>query len=119
MRLLVVDDDPEVATLVSIFLRPHTIQAASSGEEGLQMMRQTPPDAVLLDILMPGMNGLQVLQTMKADPVLAPIPVICLSAKGQRAEVQAGIQAGADWYLVKPFDAQELRRVIDDVSAAH
>lgn len=105
-RILVVDDESDVRSLVRLTLNgPGTqIIEAASGDEALTLLNDTALDVVLLDIMMPGAHdGLAVCRRIKSDPKMAKTRVILLTAKGQRADIQRGIEAGADHYLVKPF----------------
>jgi diguanylate cyclase (GGDEF)-like protein/PAS domain S-box-containing protein len=104
-RVLIVDDEAGLRDLLSRFLRleGHTTIAAGSGEEALETLRTEPIDLVLLDMFMPGMNGLAVLQRMKADPALAEIPVVMISADQDLDGVAESLKLGADDYLPKPF----------------
>jgi two-component system, OmpR family, alkaline phosphatase synthesis response regulator PhoP len=88
---------------------------AADGERGLALVRELRPDMVLLDIMMPRLNGYQVCQAIKADPNLAQIPVVILSAKGQEVEKLKGLALGASAYITKPFGNQE---VLEAVRAA-
>ena len=108
--VLVVDDDPVIQKLlqVNFEMEGYAVITAGDGEEGLQRARNDRPDVVLLDIMMPKMNGLEVATAMKADESTAGIPVILLSAKAQSSDIQAGMEAGADDYVTKPFDPLEL-----------
>jgi len=115
MQMLIVDDDREIVQLIPLLLPEYTFRKATSGKDALEWMRQAPPDLVLLDLMMPEMSGLEVLQTMKAHAAMATIPVIIVSAKYQEEEIQEGLQAGADGYLVKPFETQDLRQAIKNL----
>ncbi len=108
--ILAVDDVPENLEIVSMRLRAHgyEIAAASDGEEGLAAARALKPDLILLDVMMPKLDGISVLQALKRDESLGFIPVILLTAKADRTEVIAGLDAGADDYLTKPFDQAAL-----------
>ncbi len=115
MQMLIVDNDREIVQLIPLLLPEYTFRKATSGKDALDWMRQAPPDLVLLDLMMPEMSGLEVLQTMKAHAAMATIPVIIVSAKYQEEEIQEGLQAGADGYLVKPFETQDLRQAIKNL----
>ena len=115
--ILVVDDDPLIRKLVRFNFQVNgfTVISASDGAEGLDRAREDRPDAVILDIMMPGMDGLDVLRALKADPSTAGIPVVLLSAKVQPADVTAGRNAGADDYISKPFDPQHLTQRVEEL----
>jgi CheY-like chemotaxis protein len=104
-RILVVDDHPHIVYLLQRELEAetHTVRSAATGEEALQEIRQEAPDLVVLDIMLPGKTGFEVLKAMKADPVSRSIPVILLTAMDHPSDISHGLQLGADWYLTKPF----------------
>lgn len=103
--LLIVDDAPENLFVLSELLQPHyRVLAANSGERGLQIARSEPrPDLILLDVMMPGMNGYQVLQALQADALSADIPVIFLTALSSPREEERGLGLGAVDYIAKPI----------------
>jgi CheY-like chemotaxis protein len=109
-RVLVVDDDPQVLKLlrVNFELDGYDVVDASSGEEALKSVKRDHPDVVVCDVMMPGMDGIEVVRRLRADPKTAKLPVIVVSAKAQRIDLQAGQLAGADDYVTKPFDPQDL-----------
>ena len=109
-RIVVADDEADIRRLVVFTLRRqgYTILEAGTGDAALALIRQEKPDLAVLDVMMPGLTGLEVAQALRSDPSTASIPVIMLSAKGQAAEVQAGLASGAGAYLVKPFNREEL-----------
>ena len=108
--VLVVDDDPVIQKLlkVNFEMEGYDVITAGDGAEGLAAARSESPDVVILDIMMPKMNGLEVLAALKQDKNTEAIPVILLSAKAQSSDVQAGLDRGADAYVTKPFDPLEL-----------
>lgn len=117
-RILCIDDEPGVVELIGLILKPQNIQVegANSGVEGLQVMRQDPPDAVLLDIMMPEMDGWEVYKQMRADAVLEKIPVIIVTARNSSfEEVIARERAGVNDYVTKPFLPNELRKSLIQV----
>jgi DNA-binding response OmpR family regulator len=109
-KVLLVDDDPVILKLlqVNFEMEGYTVSLANDGVEGLEKARAEQPDIVLLDIMMPRMDGLEVTRQLKADDATRDIPIILLSAKAQSSDVQAGREIGADDYLTKPFDPLEL-----------
>jgi DNA-binding NarL/FixJ family response regulator len=109
-RLLVVDDDPNLVLLVKDYLefRGYEVVAASNGLEALEVMRRLTPDLVICDVMMPEMDGYTFVQTLRSDRATDWIPVIFLSARGQTADRVRGLNTGADAYLVKPFEPEEL-----------
>jgi two-component system sensor histidine kinase/response regulator len=109
-RVLIVDDNPSnVAILTEIFEEDHEVEAAGSGEEALKIASRFRPDVVLLDIMMPGIDGYEVCRRMRADKELWSVKIVFLSAKASTEERLEGYAAGADDYLVKPFDVDEVR----------
>ncbi len=110
-RILIVDDQNDIRRLIrmSLELDDHEIHEASDGAQGVAAARQLRPDLILMDVMMPGgVDGLQACQQLKADPELAHTRVVLLTAKSQSKDRQAGEEAGADAYLVKPFSPLEL-----------
>ena len=113
--VLVIDDDPVVADLMRRTLSRdgYRVEYAESGEKGLQLARQLRPDAITLDVMMPGMDGWQVMTRLKSDPELADIPVILLSIVNDR---KTGFALGATEYLTKPFDRERLSAVLGRIA---
>lgn len=109
MRVLVVDDDPDVAkTIENALRRSHTVFLALSGVQGIQQARQVKPDVIILDIVMPGMDGFEVCRRLRDDPLLSATPILFLTARGRTEDRIQGFQLGADDYMPKPFSVQEL-----------
>jgi DNA-binding response OmpR family regulator len=110
--VLVVDDDPDVCDLVTYKLEQsgYDVRKAFDGDQAMHEVQSQLPDLVLLDIMMPGISGLEVLERWRGDPVTARLPVILLTAKAQEADVERGFELGADDYVVKPFSPRELAR---------
>ncbi len=109
--ILVIDDDELVSRTLQRTLRlyDHQVMVANSGTEGLQTARRHPPDLFILDIMMPGADGYQVCRQIRGDPLLAELPVLFLTAKAKDEDKIEGFRAGADDYLVKPFNIEELQ----------
>jgi CheY-like chemotaxis protein len=111
-RVLCIDDEPGVIELVSLILKSQNIlvDGAESGLEGLAAIRQNPPDAILLDIMMPEMDGWEVYRQIRADQKLKNIPVIILTARNSSfEEIIARERAGVNDYVTKPFVPKDLR----------
>lgn len=110
MKVLIVDDEPSIRLTVSVLLgrAGHEAVQAADGEEALKLLRSSGADLVLLDLMLPGISGLQVLAQIRADLRLAHLPVIILSSLSDRNDRLAGLEAGADEYLSKPVDSAEL-----------
>jgi CheY-like chemotaxis protein len=109
-KILIVDDEPQNRKLLEAVLRPGGYETVSvaSGEEALASIAQRRPDLVLLDIMMPGMDGYEVASILKADPATSSIPVIMVTAHADRAARLASLTAGAEDILAKPIDRAEL-----------
>jgi CheY-like chemotaxis protein len=109
-KVLVVDDEPHIVRLVSFALSNHGFDVidAADGEEAIELARQEQPDIILMDVMMPVMDGLEASRRLKGDPKTAAIPIVMLSAKSQQYEQEAGLEGGAERYIVKPFTPKEL-----------
>jgi CheY-like chemotaxis protein len=109
-RILIAEDEPDIRELVAFTLRfaGHEVVVTSNGEEALEKAPRVMPDIILMDVRMPRMTGYDACRAMKADPQLKDIPVVFLSAKGQESEIQTGMEAGAEEYLLKPFAPDQL-----------
>jgi putative two-component system response regulator len=109
--ILIVDDDPAGRqTLESILEgQGYRLEMAENGLEALEKARQILPDVILLDVMMPGMDGFEVCQRIRSDPLLAEIPVIMLTALDDKKSLLDGLESGADDYITKPYDRHELR----------
>ncbi len=109
-RILVVDDEPGIVDIAKANLEGYgySVVAAYDGEEALRMIREEMPDLVVLDILMPEMDGWEVLEQIEADPELAGIPVIMLTARVSDEDVLRGLESGAVEYMTKPFYPNDL-----------
>lgn len=116
-KLLIADDEPAVRSLVRMTLEDegYEILEASSGDEALRRARSDDAALVLLDISMPGLSGLEVCRTLKSDPATKGIVVVMLTARAREADRNAGIVAGADGYLTKPFSPLQLLETVDDL----
>lgn len=116
-RVLVVDDEPNILKMLDQYLSTEDfqVQVASSGMEALEKVDSFNPEVILLDVMMPGMDGFEVLSKIKGNPKHASIPVIMLTARDMSADVLKGYQTGATAYQVKPFDMDELLDTIDKV----
>ena len=108
--IMVVDDNPDIITIVKTILegRGYTVFSASSGPELLSILPNHKPDLIILDIMMPEMDGLEVLTRLKGKTETATTPVILLTAKVQYEDVLGGYKLGADYYITKPFTSTQL-----------
>jgi DNA-binding response OmpR family regulator len=110
MNILVVEDDGDIAALIAHYLEKvgHRVDRLASGSDVLPRLRKSPSDLVILDLMLPGMDGLIVCQAMRADPALAAIPIIMVTARGEESDRVSGLELGADDYVTKPFSPKEL-----------
>ncbi len=113
-KILVVDDSPTLLKMTSTFLQAHDFEivTAMDGEEALQKVLTDNPDLLVLDVVMPKMDGFQVCRKMKASPEMLHIPVIMLTSKNQKADEFWGKKQGADLYMTKPYDETTLLNAI-------
>ena len=119
-RILCIEDEPEMIDLIRLILgrRGFDVHGATGGVEGLKMIRQEHPDLVLLDLMMPDLDGWEVYQQMKADEATRQIPVIVVTAKAQSIDKVLGLHiAKVDDYIAKPFSPQDLLNSVDKVLA--
>jgi CheY-like chemotaxis protein len=114
-KILIAEDEPDIRNLITFTLRfaGYEVIDTQNGIEALELLSEMAlvnelPDLILMDVRMPRMTGYEVCERIKADEALKALPVVFLSAKGQEAEVQAGLDAGALAYIVKPFSPDEL-----------
>jgi DNA-binding response OmpR family regulator len=119
-RILVVDDEPHIRRVLEAMLGKEgfDVVTCEDGEEGLKELAFGGIDLVILDLLMPGVHGLEVLSKVRSDPVLAKTPVIILTAKGQDADREAAIAGGADDFMTKPFSPKKLVARIHEILGA-
>ncbi len=109
-KILVVDDEDDLLDLVEYNLtrEGYRIKTASTGEEALRKIREDPPDLILLDLMLPGMDGFDVCKELKSNPRTASIPIVMLTAKTGESDQVAGLELGSDDYVVKPFSPSVL-----------
>jgi DNA-binding response OmpR family regulator len=115
VTVVLAEDDVDIRDLVQIVLEQLDLEvrAVGTGAEALEVGQQEVPRLFLLDITMPGMNGLDVCRAIRADERLQDVPVIFMTARAQASDVAAGIEAGADTYIIKPFGPIELREHVE------
>ncbi len=108
-RILVIDDNADLRDYMSTLLAPvYAVTTATNGDDGLAAVRREPPDLIVSDVMMPGLTGTELVRELRADPAIAMIPVILVSARAGEESAIEGLDSGADDYLIKPFSAQEL-----------
>jgi len=116
-KILVMEDEPDALMMLSMALKSsgYIVFGAPNGEEGLKIFREEKPDMVILDVVMPGMDGWEVLQKIKAGFKSKRVPVIMLTGKSEDADKVKGYDYGADFYVTKPYNIQKLLPVIRDI----
>ena len=116
-KILVCDDEPYIlmALTDAVEMEGYECVTAINGKEALQKARETLPDLIMLDIMMPFMDGFEVCRELKADAATRDIPIIMLTAKSQQVDIQKGKDAGADDYITKPFRPSTLRKKFNEV----
>ena len=109
-RVRVVEDEPDIRDLLAFHLERdgYQVTRATTGPEALRQLRAAPPDLVILDLMLPELDGLEVCRRLRADPATATLPVIMLTAKGDEVDRVVGLELGADDYVVKPFSPKEM-----------
>jgi DNA-binding response OmpR family regulator len=109
-RILVADDDVDIRELVEFKLSTlgHDVVAVGDGAAAIEACKAQRPDLAVLDVMMPGVSGLDAIRAIRADPALADLPVILLTARAQESDVETGFDSGADDYITKPFSPREL-----------
>jgi len=121
MRILVIDDEPSMRDIARFALEPagHQVTTAATAEEGIRLANEIRPDVVLLDTVLPGVQGFEALSMISAGEDTGNIPVIAFSAKDSAAEIQAALDAGATGYITKPFQPSELALKVAEILARH
>lgn len=119
-RILVVDDEPHIRRVLSAILgsQGYDVRTARDGMEGLDELSLESVDLVILDLMMPGANGLEILSKIRSDPLRSDTPVIILTAKGQDADRDAAMAGGANDFMTKPFSPKKLIARIHEIIAA-
>jgi DNA-binding response OmpR family regulator len=113
--IFIVDDDPDVRELVEYKLvqNGHEVLSATNGQDALRMLSDARPDLLLLDVMMPGMSGFDVLAQLRAEEATKRLPIIMLTAKAQESDSERGFTLGANDYMLKPFSPRELMNRIN------
>jgi CheY-like chemotaxis protein len=120
LSVILAEDDPDIQLVARLALKRagFNVTVVGNGQEALEAVQRTPPDVILLDWMMPELDGPETCRRLKSDPVTAGIPVVFLTAKSQEAEIQRALSLGAAGYVTKPFDALALGQQIKDVVAS-
>jgi DNA-binding response OmpR family regulator len=113
--VLLIEDDPHQRAFAALVLKHagHMVREAADGQQGLQLAREQPPELIVCDVVMPGMNGYQLVAAVRKEPTICTTPIILLTSLSERAQVRVGMNAGADDYLPKPFKPAELVEAAD------
>jgi len=109
-KVTIIEDDPDIAGLVEHYLAAEGFKVShlKDGAEGLKRVKAMPPDLVILDLMLPGLDGLDVCKALRANPATSALPILMLTAKGEESDKVIGLELGADDYLTKPFSPKEL-----------
>ena len=118
-RIVIADDDADIRELVVFKLRHggHDVIPVADGAAAVEACASQRPDLVILDVMMPGMSGLEAARALRDDAALAGLPIIMLTARAQESDIEQGFEAGADDYVVKPFSPRELASRVEAVLA--
>jgi DNA-binding response OmpR family regulator len=109
-KVVVIEDEPDIREVIehNLTREGYKVRSTRDGEDGLGLVRKEAPDLVLLDLMLPGLDGIEVCRRLKADPLTRAIPVVMVTAKGEESDVVLGLGMGADDYVAKPFSPKEL-----------
>jgi two-component system alkaline phosphatase synthesis response regulator PhoP len=118
-KILVIEDDPATLRLIDYSLRHEGYQVltASNGLEGLRKAHDAEPDLIILDVMLPGMDGFEICHSLRSEPDTAQLPILMLSAKAQEIDKDTGLKVGADDYLAKPADPSEIVSRVESLLA--
>jgi CheY-like chemotaxis protein len=117
MNVILAEDDLDIQLVARLALKRagFIVKVVNNGQEAIDAVQQQPPDVILLDWMMPELDGPEACRRLKADPTTASIPIIFLTAKSQETEIQRGLSLGAAGYVTKPFDALTLGQQVKDI----
>ncbi len=117
--VLIADDDPDIRDLVEFRLTQvgHAVVAREDGQAALEAIRANRPDIALLDVMMPGMTGIEVCRALRTERATADLPVILLTARASDSDMEEGIEVGADDYVIKPFSLRDLTNRVEELLA--
>jgi len=116
-RILVAEDEPNILLSLDFLLKTagHDVSLARDGEEALRKLHEVRPDLIVLDIMLPRVNGFEICRRIREDPALRETKVLMLTARGRQTEVARGLEAGANAYMTKPFATKELLRAVTEL----
>jgi len=119
-RILIVDDEPNIVLALEMLMKRegYEIQSVNNGEKAVEEAGQFRPDLILLDVMLPRMDGYEVCQRIRADASLPQVSIVMLTAKGREVEMEKGLALGADLYITKPFSTREVVRKVRELLAA-
>ena len=109
-QIIIVEDEPEIAELIELHVKRegYSTQIIDDGGEALAIIKKSPPDLILLDLMLPGMSGLELCRALRWEEATRELPVIMVTARGEESDVVAGLEVGADDYVTKPFSPRVL-----------
>ena len=118
-KILVVDDEPNIVLALEFLLQRegYRVEKAFSGLQALEIAEAFQPDIVVLDVMMPGMDGLEVARKIRGNPALDQAKIVFLTAKGTQRDKQSGYTSGAEYYMIKPFENEEFVSTINEIMA--
>jgi len=118
-KILVVDDEPNIVLILEFLLQRegYHVEKAYNGLQALELANTFQPDIIVLDVMMPGMDGFEVARKMRSNPVLESAKIVFLTAKGTQRDKESGYANGAEYYMIKPFDNDEFVNTINEIMA--
>lgn len=118
-RILIVDDEPNIVLALELLMKRegYAVHSVDDGQKAFDAVREFRPDLIILDIMMPKMDGYEVCQRIRADASLKDILIVMLTAKGREVEREKGLALGADYYITKPFSTRELMMKVKEILA--
>lgn len=118
-KILVVDDEPNIVLILEFLLQRegYHVEKAYNGLQALELADTFQPDIIVLDVMMPGMDGFEVARKMRSNPVLESAKIVFLTAKGTQRDKESGYANGAEYYMIKPFDNDEFVNTINEIMA--
>jgi two-component system, OmpR family, alkaline phosphatase synthesis response regulator PhoP len=119
-RILIVDDEPNIVLALELLMKKegYEVHTVDDGERAVQAAKELRPDLILLDIMMPKMDGYEVCQRIRSDSLLKDVSIIMLTAKGREVEREKGLALGADHYITKPFSTRQVVMKVKEIMAA-